>query len=187
MDIDQLKHKWNDIELPDSAAERRVKEMERRVSANKVPTLRDKLYRLFIRMVAVSFFGILTLVPFTSDSPGLVIAASAFFVVMGLANFYQALAVRRIDIGHISVREALEKVYKVEKRKMLSRTFGITCAIPLLFFMVMTFSDIYGSWALYGCMVGIMIGGCLGLLINHHATMLLQEMKSQLKKAEDGD
>lgn len=180
MDLDQIRNQWNNIDLPSEAAAASVREIERKVSTTKVTTLRDKLYRLTLNLVVISFLGIATLVPFAVESPEMVLAAGAFFVVMGLVNFYRALNIKHIDLSVMTVKDALESVYNVERQRMIARIVGITCAIPLVIFMIMTFAQSFGPWALYGSLVGVLLGGCIGLAINHRTTQLLREMKSQL-------
>lgn len=183
MDFDQLRSQWNNIDLPptDGATER-IYRLERKVRTSNVTTLRDKLYRITINLVIVSLFGIITTVPFASKSPVMFAVTGIFFVIMGILNFNRALSIKRIDVSKLSVREALEAVYKVERQRVICRTIGICCAVPLMIFMLLTFANVYGSWMLYGALVGALLGGCIGLAVNHRTSSLLKDMKSQLRE-----
>lgn len=181
MDLYQLRNQWNDIDLADGPEASRVRELEEKWRSSKVSPLRDRLFRITVNLVLISFVGLLSIVPFAADSPEMTIACGAFFVVMGLLNFYRALCIKRVDLTAISVKEALEAVYNIERQRLICRSIGIAAAIPLIIFMAMTFSNVYGPLALYGSLIGILIGGCIGLVINHRTTTLLREMKSQLQ------
>lgn len=185
MDLDQLRNQWHSIELPSGAETTRIRELEERVRNNHVSTLRDKLFRLTRNLVLVSVMGLLTMVPYVSQSPTLVIAAGSFFVLMGLLNLHRALTIRQFDITAMNLREAMESIYKIERQKLICKAIGITCAVPLSIYMIMTFADLFGPWALYGALAGTFIGGAIGLMINHRTTTLLREMKRQLKKESE--
>ncbi len=184
MDLDKLRTQWNSIELPSDAETTRIRELEERVRDNRVTTLRDKLFFLTRNLVFFSVLGLLTMIPFVSESPILVITTGAFFVLMGLLNLYRALTIRQFDITTMNLREAMKALYRIERQKLICKIIGIVCAVPLLIYMAMTFADLFGPWALYGALAGTFIGGVIGLMINHKATALLREMKRQL--SEDG-
>lgn len=180
MDLDKLRNNWNSIDIPSGATSERVRKLESKVRTTRVDTLRDKLFRITINLVIVSVFGLLTIVPFVSDTPIMAMTAGAYFVLLGILNFGRAMTIRQINMSRLTVRDALLAVYRVERQRIVCRAIGITCAVPLLIYMLLTFADIYGRWMLYGALIGVLAGACIGLAVNHRTTALLKDLKSQL-------
>ncbi len=180
MDIDDLRSQWNSIDVPEGFDP--GLETERRVAASRVPTLRDSLHRLFLRMVAICCVGIATVIPFAHDHMTLFIVSLIFFIVMICVNLVQACAVSRIDMGRETVHSTLRRVYAIERRRLLTRIFGLMTAIPLVIYMTFTLAAVYGRFMMAGCMIGCVLGATIGLLINRRATSLLRDLRSSLEE-----
>ncbi len=182
MDLDQLRNQWNNIDLPTDKETERIFNLERKIRTSNVTTLRDRLYRITIRLVIASLMGMFTTVPFASGSQYMFALTEIFFVMMGILNLYRAINIKRLDISQLSIKDALEAVYRIERQRMICRTIGITCAIPLIIYMLLTFANVYGSHMLYGALLGVPLGGCIGFAVNHRTSSILREIKSQLQE-----
>ncbi len=150
------------------------------VARQRVESLSKRYYRMCVRMTAVCAIGLCTIPTYGRVAPVFTIVAMAFFVMMGFMQLGQALYVRRIDFGRMSVREAVEKVYHLQRMRIIKRTIGIVTGVPVLIYMFFTFSSIFGPYVLYGMTAGLVIGLGGGLLVNSTANRLLKQMKEQL-------
>ena len=181
MNIDELKQNWNSIGIPPEAPMPEVRELENKVASCRISTLRDRIYRLHLRLGIVGCLAILTLIPFAKDNPWMVVYGSLFFILMSVLHFSLAFWVHKLDYSRMTVKEALESVYKLEMRRNQNRIIGITLAVPLICYMFYTFAYGYDIAFLGGCVAGAVIGACIALTINRRAVMMLREMKRELR------
>lgn len=180
MNIDELKQNWNSISLPPDAPMPEVRELENRVVSRNVSTLRDRIYRIHLRLGFLACLGNFTMIPFAKENPWMVAYAFLFFILMAVLHFSLALWVHKLDYSRMTVKEALESVYKLENRRNQNRIIGITMAIPLVICMIYTFAYGYDPAFLWGCVAGACIGAAIGLVINHKTVAMLREMKQEL-------
>lgn len=180
MNIDNLKSQWQSLDIqPDPQS---AKETERMVARQRVESLGKRYYRMCMRMTAIAAIGLCTISTYGTVAPVFTIITMAFFVMMGFMQLGQALYVKRIDFGSMSVREAVEKVYKMQRMRVIKRTIGIVSGVPVLIYMFFTFSSIFGPYILYGMTAGLAIGLGCALYINNAANRLLKQMKEQLNE-----
>lgn len=178
MTIDELRSQWQTATL--TADPHTAHETERRVMSRKADTLRGRYYRLCLRMAALSACGIGGMIPFAHTAPVLTLLAICFFVIMACLKVWQAIEVRKIDLGAMNVRQCISAVCRLERMRVIQRVAGMTMAIPLLIYMVTVFAEAYGPFIVYGCAAGIVIGLSIGLIINRSATTLLRRMKEEM-------
>ncbi|MCM1255847.1 MAG: hypothetical protein NC221_06990 [Duncaniella sp.] len=179
MDIYELKRNWNNL-CSEGLPTPDVKEMENRVVSHRVTTLLQRMYKIHLRLGIVAAIGNFTMVPFAKEHPLMVACAFAFFILMAILHLSLAFRVKKLDYSTMTVKEALESVYKLESRRNRNRVIGISLALPLCCFMAYTFAHTYDPSILWGCLVGAVLGAIIGFIINHKASMMLREMKSQL-------
>lgn len=180
MNIDELKKNWNTIGFTPAVPTPEVRELENRVASQRVSTLRDRIYRLYLRLGFVGCFAVLTLIPFAKENPWMVVYGAAFFIIMAVMHFSLACWVHNLDYSRMTVKEALESVYKLEMRRSQHRIIGITLAVPLVCYMIYTFAYGYDPAFLWGCVAGACLGAGIGLVINHRAVTMLKEMKREI-------
>lgn len=179
MDIYELKRNWNNL-CSEGIPAPEVKEMESRVVSHRVTTLLQRMYRIHLRLGIVAVIGNFTMVPFAKEHPLMVVFAFSFFILMAILHLSLAFWVKKLDYSTMTVKEALESVYKLESRRNRNRVIGISLAVPLCCFMAYTFAHTYDPSILWGCFAGAILGALIGLVINHKASMMLHEMKDQL-------
>ncbi len=178
MNIDELRSQWQSLDVdPDREA---LREALRRVARRDAESLRERYFKLCLRMIAVSAFGIAESVPFGRTAPTLMWCAFAFYILMAVFHVIQAVMAHNLDFGRMSVRRSIEAVCDIERMRVIKRAVGITLAIPLVVYMCTVVSDAYGPYTVYGCVAGAVVGLIAGLIINHNATTLLRRMKEQL-------
>ncbi len=179
MNIDDLRANWNSIDIPAGMC-RPVQELERRIVSSNVTTLRSRLLHIYVLLGVMCLMGVLFMIPFVKDLPRLVVCADVFYVVVSGINFYMSSLVRRIDYSRMTVKEALEAVYKVERYKIRARMCTIVMAVPLICYMIFSFAHLYGEVVLFGCACGAVLGGVIGIIIHRRMMSVLREMRRQL-------
>lgn len=178
MNIDELRSQWQSLDVdPDRAA---LHKAVRRIAQRDAESLRSRYYKLCLRMIGMSAFGIAVSVPFGRTAPTLMWCSFAFFILMAVFHIIQAVMAHNLDFGRLSVRRSIEAVCDLERMRVIKRAVGIALGVPLLVYMCIVVSDAYGPYTVYGCVCGAVIGLVIGLIINHNATTLLRRMKEDL-------
>lgn len=180
MNIEELKQNWNSFGIPSGAHIPDVRELENRVVSHLVTTLRNRIYKLHLRLGLAACLGIFTMIPFAKENPWMVVYATVFFIIMAVLHLSLAMWVDKLDYSRMTVQAALESVYRLENRRKQNRIIGCTLALPLICYMIYTFAFGYDPALLFGCIGGGVLGAAIGLIINHKAEMMLREMKSEL-------
>ncbi|MDE6859064.1 MAG: hypothetical protein K2J65_01470 [Duncaniella sp.] len=179
MNIDELKQNWNSMDFTAGGPMPDVRDLEKRVATSRVSTLRDRIYRLHIRLSILACLGIFTMVPFEKGEPWMALCAIAFFIIMMAMHASLAFWAHKLDYGRMTVKEALKSVYELEHKRNRNRVIAVVMAIPLLCYMGYTFSN-GEPGLLVGCIAGACLGALIGLMVNHRAVMTLREMKKEL-------
>lgn len=156
-----------------------IRDLEKRVATSRVSTLRDRIYRIHLRLSIVACLGILTMVPLAKNEPWLVMCATLFFIIMVIMHASLAFWVHGLDYGRMTVKDALKSVYELEHKRNRNRVIAVAMALPLCCYMAYTFSN-GEPGMLVGCIAGACLGALIGLIINHKAVMTLREMKQEL-------
>ncbi len=184
MDIDKLRSQWNSIEVPPEGKADNTRALLDRVATGRVSTLRDRYLSISRALLLVCVSGVLISVPYMSATPMLGVLMTAYFVLLGTIHALTFLKVRDLDFSRMTIREALARVYTLERDRIRKRTIGICLGVPMVVYLTMTLWDRYGEAMLYGCILGAVIGICIGLLINYRASGILREMRAQLQECE---
>lgn len=178
MNIDELRSQWQSLDVdPDRAA---LHEAVRRIAQRDAESLRSRYFKLCLRMIGISAFGIAMSVPFGRSASTLMWCLFAFFILMAIFHIIEAVMAHKLDFGRLSVRSSIEAVCDLERMRVIKRSVGITLGAPLLVYMCIEASDAYGPYMVYGCICGAVLGLVIGLIINHNATSLLRRMKEEL-------
>lgn len=181
MNIDDLKSNWNSISFPSGyGGVPETAELMSRVRAGRVSTLRDRLASISFALTMLCLMGILVMIPYFAATPTLAILAICFYIFIGGMHFRNYRRVRRLNFSLMSTREALQTVCAIETSRVRLKAVGMTLAFPLVLYMCFTFSSVYGSYMLYGCLAGGVIGAALGLIVNRKSMAIIREMRRQL-------
>lgn len=184
MDIDDLRSKWNSIEIPEERVGENTRDILSKMKAGKVNTLRDRYSSLSRGLVIVCVGGIFVSIPYLSATPTLGVLMICFFVLLGAIHMQTLWRVRRLRFSDMTIRDAMKEVCLLESNRIRKRTLGISLGLPLVFYMSMTLWDRYGDYVLYGCLAGAILGIATGLIINRRANEILRDMKSQLRDSD---
>ncbi|MCI9172014.1 hypothetical protein [uncultured Duncaniella sp.] len=179
MEINDLRQVWNSIDIPDpgqetSRVERRVGQCDGRL------TIRDRLMRISLRMIAVCAIAVCCILPLGSEHPLMALLVGIFFISMGIMHYIQYRALRSLDVTRMTLRDVLRRVYRIEALRSSRRIIGIVLAIPLMIFMIFTMTRSYGAVMLPACVLGSLAGCVISLIVNRRTTRLLREIKREL-------
>lgn len=183
MNIDELKNNWNSLTLPPdyTLGDEHEREICRRVESGRVTTLRDRLGRISLRLSLLCAGGILIMVPYLHETFLLAILSICFFVFMSVTHYIMYRRVCRINFYDMTVKDAIIAVSNINRDRIRQRAVGMALGIPLVCYMIFTFTSVFGHYHLYGCIAGAIVGVIIGLIINHRATMILRELRLQFE------
>ena len=158
MEINDLRQVWNSIDIPDpgqetSRVERRVGQCDGRL------TIRDRLMRISLRMIAVCAIAVCCILPLGSEHPLMALLVGIFFISMGIMHYIQYRALRSLDVTRMTLRDVLRRVYRIEALRS---------------------SRSYGAVMLPACVLGSLAGCVISLIVNRRTTRLLREIKREL-------
>lgn len=181
MNIEDLRRSWNTLDTRVDELEESTRELERRITANRVTTSRDKLKTIARNMAITCFAAIMTSFPLWKMSSTMVLILCVFFLVMGGIQVHTYLTTDAINLSRMTVAEALKSVYDLEKMRWRKRALGMITGIPLLLYMLYFFHSIDEPVIFYGGCTGVAVGATIGLIINHRNVELLKEMRRELE------
>lgn len=177
-DILQLREKWKSAGLSPAAD---TQQWPPRCKSCKAMQYRSRLVRrglLMIIMCAVSPLWI-KLLREGSVSPVLSIGLVAFFIIMTVLQGVELYKLNRIDIGFISLTEALERVLSLERFHNYARTAGMIMGFPLVALLIMHFRSVNEA-AFWGSVSGAVLGLCIGIAIELRSRRWLRCMKESI-------
>lgn len=181
MNIEDLRRSWNTLDTRVDELEESTRELERRITANRVTTSRDKLKTIARNMAIACFAAIMTSFPLWKMSSTMVLLLCVFFLVMGGIQVHTYLMTDAVNLSRMTVAEALKSVYELEQMRWRKRAFGMLTGIPLLLYMLYFFHSIDEPVIFYGGCTGVAIGATIGLIINHRNVELLKQMRRELE------
>lgn len=181
MNIEDLRRSWNTLDNRVDELEESTRELERRITANRITTSRDKLKTIARNLAIACFAAIMTSFPLWKMSSTMVLILCVFFLVMGGIQVHTYLMTDAVNLSRMTVAEALKSVYELEQMRWRKRAFGMITGIPLLLYMLYFFHSIDEPVIFYGGCTGVAIGATIGIIINHRNVELLKEMKRELE------
>lgn len=182
MNIDELRQSWNALDMRVSALEDTTRDMKYRVTSNRVTTSRDRLKRIARSMAIVSFIAPMSCIPLWKMAPLLVAVMCIFFIVMGIMQVHSVIAIDSVNLTCMTVAEALQSVYSLERMRHNKRIIGMILGIPIILAMLYTLYTWDDPYLFYGCCMGVAIGAIIGLMINHRNVELLKSMRRELEQ-----
>ena len=181
MNIDELKQSWNTIDARLESLENSARDMERRVTANRVATSRDRLKAIARNMAIICFLAPLTCVPVWRMAPLLTVVICVFFIVMGVLQVHSYVTIDSVHLSNLTVTDALKSVYSLERMRHNKRMIGMVLGIPIVAAMLYTFYSWNDLYLFYGACCGTVIGTVIGLMINRRNVELLKAMRRELE------
>lgn len=180
MTLDELKQNWERIEVKADSLDESIRDIERKVNANKVSTIRDRVRRSTLRLGFLALVSPVVFVPLWTMSHTLLIAATVFFFIMASLDFILASRLADIDYCTMTTAQALQATIDAERLRQKFKVAGIIMAVPLLLLMGYTFYQTGEPIIMYGCLTGAVTGGIIGLMLNAHFNRLFKAMKKEL-------
>lgn len=187
MDIDRFKEHWKQIELRNESLEEENRRLVERIKRGRFTGDVDRLKGITRRIMAVCVAGMVMGFIFAGDTaqaimPGwLLTFYELFFVVMLGLQCYQYSLLSNIDYGQMSLREAMTSTCRYKVVRMRSKMVGYILCLPLCFCLIKTSYESGGRPALYGGIVGLVIGGLIGFFVDLRLRRTISAMISDLK------
>ena len=160
MDIDELQNKWTQMNSRLSNIESDLQQQK----MDKMKTAQERLamqYRMFAIAGGIFIFASLTGWRHMFGVLQSVLFA-AFFAVCMTFDIIIMLRVRAIDIARMPVSEVAERARRCRRLHHISQLVLIPCAMVVL--GVLCYSNRHEEYLLWGCLAGMVVGACLGLM-----------------------
>lgn len=183
MNIDDLKNNWKSLDIADGCRQDAdMRELISNVKQGRITTLRDRLCAIRRRMAITCFLCILIMIPYFREATVLAILSILYFIFMGVLHLISYRQIKQMNFSLMTVRESIISVGNIMQDQIRKRAIGMSLGMPLIIYMLLMFTDIFGEDYIYGCLIGVVIGAVFGLLINRKIVGIIQEMKKQLSE-----
>lgn len=180
MTIDELKRSWDSLDMHGASDRETLAGIERRIRNRETSTLRDKISSGAMKMGVVALLAPFMLIPFWVTSKTLVILGFIFFYIVSGMQFYFSSRMKKIDYCHLTVTEAFRMTIDAERLRSRIRLVGMSLGFPYIIYLGWVFYSIGETYMLAGCVAGTIVGGAVGLLINHRFVTWFRRMKDEL-------
>lgn len=183
MDLDKLKHDWQQLELRIDKIENENKRLAERLKKNSATGVKCRLTARYGRMTIICILSPIWMVLFDytiNVDTSLYISYVVFFAIMSVTTGYVWWKLRNIDYMSMSVKDALIAVYKTEILCKTHNRIGYITGFPLIIFLMIYIYQLDQQPLIIGAWIGLIIGGSLGTYIKIRNRQLLKKMKQTL-------
>ena len=186
MDFDELKKSWQEQSVRIERLEKQNRYLTQQVRFSSLATKRSKLLRDYRILVIVAIL----MLPFIVMSFPIigVTSRTEVFFMFGMAalvviNAYILFYIKSIDITRLSVRDALTKVFALERKRLILRYVSIAIAVCIISMMLYDLYFIGEIAAITGACVGGVVGAILGLRKEMEIRAIIKDMREDLEDA----
>lgn len=183
-DIDELKRKWREIEIPAPDASAGKGNFRREIPRS----LKERICRMLQRMLLLAAIGLLTAPSFSKnfDAPlWFTICFIGYFTLAAMFNLYQLRMLKHADFSTATTVEAIEFVRRFSITRARCKTILICLAIPLVVIIICMIDHESEPVSLLGVLVGCVIGSIIGLIINRKFKKNIALMLKYLEGVEE--
>lgn len=189
MDLDDLKDKWQKLEVRADRLEEDNRRLAAELARGRVQSVKTKLvrhYRIaFYQCFMLPVFAP-TLVVVLDFAPWVAWVYGIFGLVMAVLNGLFARSIEKTDIISLPVAEALKEAIRMRTRHRRLRTAGIIMCIVVIssmFGQVIGVDDgsFFFDGMVSGMIIGLVIGIPLGLVKEFRARRLIRRMREELE------
>ena len=189
MDIDQLRKKWQTLDInTDNLAKENLR-LKKKLIASRALSISSRLQKRVINMAIISFLTPFLLVlanrPEHIFSIPTLWCVAVFMYIVGALQIFFVIKLRRTDIIQLPMVDAIRQV---AHRMVLMRRIKITECILGCVPIFLMFHDLYlaGQYPLtFSGIVGGLIGVAVGLKISITNMRLLKEIQTTLREVEE--
>lgn len=165
-DIDELKRKWREIEIPAPDAPTGDGKIRREIPRS----IKERICRMQRRMLLIAALGLLsapTMAKALETPLWFLLCFCGYFLLAALFNLYQIRMLNHMDFSSATTIEAIEFVNRFTIVRARCRTILICMAVPLLITMICLIENENEPEILLGALGGCVIGAVFGILINN--------------------
>lgn len=183
MDINKLKHDWQQLELRIDKIENENKRLAERLKKNSATGVKHRLTARYGRMTIICILSPIWMVLFDNTfnvDTSLYISYIVFFAIMSVTTGYVWWKLRNIDYMSMSVKDALIAVYNTEKLCKINNWIGYITGIPLIIFLMIYIYRLDQQPLIIGAWAGLIVGGSIGTYIRLKNRRLLKKMRQTL-------
>lgn len=189
MDLDDLKDKWQKLEVRADRLEEDNRRLAAELARGRVQSVKTKLvrhYRIaFCQCFMLPLFAP-TLIVVLDFAPWVAWVYGIFGIVMAVLNGLFARSIEKTDIISLPVAEALKEAVRMRTRHRRLRTAGIIMCIVVIssmFGQVIGVDDgsFFYDGMVSGMIIGLVIGIPLGLVKEFRARRLIRRMREELE------
>jgi len=161
-----------------------VEETARYICQGRVASRSGKICKIYRKNVVlcliwIGMSGLFIRSPF-GFPVWMVITMAAYFGIMALMSYLTLMQARAIDLGRMSVREALDAVCRLKKIRLTYKIIGLSLCLPLIACLLAYFSQTSEAM-LVGGATGAVFGLVIGLMIDQRVRLQIREINSELK------
>lgn len=181
-DLDTLKSQWQNLDAAPSKADNR-EEMARKIIRRGIASRSEKIARFYRVNIALCLIWVGISGTFSIERIfplWLVISMVIYFGIMALLSYMVLERVRDIDLGRMSVIEAMAAVCRLQKARMWQKVIGYVLCLPLIISMLAYFGKV-SEVMLVGGIVGAIFGFFIGFVIDGRIRRQIREMESELR------
>lgn len=181
-DIDELKHKWQNITPPQKTAD--DEHVDNIPFTGKAPrSIKDRIMSR-MRRLNIAIAGGLLLLPSLGkefDAPAAFLAFyTTYFILAAVLNMIQRDSLRKADFATMTTIDAIDFLTRfIRRRKQFRLTLIIygTILLASFFYMALRHDD---PWLIASMVIGAALGIIIGLRINNRFNADLRILRSYL-------
>lgn len=182
-DINNLKAQWQNFSLPKSTAARSASTASQVLNGKTVSPLQDVVTKTR-RWAIIAFLFAPLQMCYTFFPEWFKICMMAFFLICGVRLLVELRAARRVDLGSLSVVEALRRVITLKRTRYWGKVICIILAVPLLVEMFMMFASESVSMVISG-VCGLISGSIIGIMMDAPLRRQIRTLEKLLREASD--
>lgn len=190
MELEELKNKWQKLNIRVERLEKDNKRMASELAAGRAATARKSLVRYY----NVSAFNGM-LLPLLAPMLVMVLhfqlwvacLYAVFGMVMSVLNFVFADYIRRNADMTLPVVDALNNLLVIRRRQKQLRILGIVCGIIVVSSMFGQVTGQGDKYVMLGMLIGLCVGIPMGVFKELRSRRLLRTMQRELQACLDED
>lgn len=186
MDLDNLKSQWQSLNEGCSTAMESLT-LSKILSERNLLSAPQRIHKTYKRLFVVSLVWVPLSIGLSHRHifpMWLGIVLAAYFALAAIINYYVMDHMSRIDLGHMTVIDALKSVCKVQRVRRILKVVMMSCCIPILIVMFMYFAHCSEAMFLGG-VCGGMLGLVIGFITDIRIRRQLNDMKQALQEATE--
>ena len=165
-DIDELKRKWREIDIPTPDAPSGDGKIRREVPRS----IKNRILRMQKRMLLIGILACMSapsLLKIIELPRWFLTFYIGYFILAVIFNFIQIRMLNRVDFPTATTVEAISFVKRFSIVRARCRTILICLAVPLLITMVCLLDHEEEPALLFSAIGGCVIGAIIGIIINN--------------------